>query len=176
MPPRVHRSAPITSLALRFRPLHHGERRAQADSREPPSASTGTPPRQEDVTTKSNVFDHHRRKRHQASTHRHDRHDGEDHFVADAISVVEFSDDLTLRPNRSDRPAMDTVDVSGTTRWNDQAGYRFQLRATDAGEPGRGARHFRADYPGPSGRGGRAGVGPLRAGNIQWRKMPGTNC
>jgi len=39
------------------------------------------------------------------------RHDGEDHFVADAISVVEFSDDLTLRPNRepvqlwSDRPS-----------------------------------------------------------------------
>ncbi len=55
-----------------------------------------------------------------------------------------------------------------------QAGYRFQLRATDAGEPGRGRDTFALIIRDPQGVVVASVSALLRAGNIQSRKMPGT--
>jgi len=58
-------------------------------------------------------------------------------FVASAFTFVAFSDDPSFRPGRSPKPQVDTVLFSGTGKWNGQAGYAFEVKATDQGEPGR---------------------------------------
>jgi hypothetical protein len=60
-----------------------------------------------------------------------------DRFVAREVSSVTFSDDPTVWPGRRRRPQVDTVAFSGTGTWNGIAGYRFEIGASDHGEPGR---------------------------------------
>jgi hypothetical protein len=60
-----------------------------------------------------------------------------DTFVSISFSNVAFSDDPTIRPGKSRRPQVDTVQFAGPGFWNGQSGYRFEATAQDAGEPGR---------------------------------------
>jgi len=64
-----------------------------------------------------------------------DEHKGTDKFRATRIDWVRFSNDDDLDPGGSGIK-VDTVKASGVGTWNGKAGYTFELRATDAGEPG----------------------------------------
>lgn len=60
-------------------------------------------------------------------------------FESTSIDDVIFIDDPSFKPGRSflDRkPASDTVQFSGTGKWNGKSGYKFEAVATDRGEPG----------------------------------------
>lgn len=61
----------------------------------------------------------------------------DDRFRSTAVTFVAFSDDPTIRPGRTRRAQVDTVRFQGTGEWNGQAGYTFEVTATDQGEPGR---------------------------------------
>lgn len=64
--------------------------------------------------------------------------DGFDRFVADADGMkVVFRDDPAFRPGRGPRPTFDSVSITGSGRWNGSAA-RFEIDATDRGEPGKG--------------------------------------
>jgi probable HAF family extracellular repeat protein len=95
---------------------------------------------------------------------RHDR------FVATAIDTATFSDDPALTPGRRPAPAVDTVLFTGTGTWNGAAGYAFEARATDAGEPGRGRDGFAIVITGPDGEVARV-EGLLTGGNVQSKKL-----
>jgi DNA-binding beta-propeller fold protein YncE len=56
-------------------------------------------------------------------------------FEATSISAT-FSDDPSFRPDRTTRPMVDTVRMTGSGKWNGKTGYTFEAVATDKGEPG----------------------------------------
>ena len=58
-------------------------------------------------------------------------------FRSTGVTFVTFSDDPTIRPGRAPRPQVDTVLFTGTGVWNGRAGYTYEVRAQDSGEPGR---------------------------------------
>lgn len=62
-------------------------------------------------------------------------------FVSTQVKVVRFSNDEDLAPGGVAK--VDTVRASGAGTWDGQAGYTFELTATDAGEPGAGRDRFR---------------------------------
>jgi hypothetical protein len=55
-------------------------------------------------------------------------------FRVTRVDAVRFSNDDDLTPGGGLK--VDTVHASGVGTWNGKAGYTFELRATDAGEPG----------------------------------------
>jgi hypothetical protein len=63
-------------------------------------------------------------------------------FDASTITAVTFSDDAGFKPGQPRLPTIDTVAFSGSGSWNGKAGYAFQARASDVGEPGRGRDTF----------------------------------
>jgi hypothetical protein len=63
-----------------------------------------------------------------------DDHKPADKFRATRIDAVRFSNDDDLEPGGGIK--VDTVRASGIGTWNGKSGYSFELRATDAGEPG----------------------------------------
>jgi hypothetical protein len=68
--------------------------------------------------------------------HKHkDDHRSTEKFKATRVDWVRFSNDDDLEPGGSGIK-VDTVKASGVGTWNGKAGYTFELRATDAGEPG----------------------------------------
>jgi len=69
-----------------------------------------------------------------------DEHQSTDKFRDTRVDWVRFSNDDDLEPGGSGIK-VDTVKASGAGTWNGKAGYTFELRATDAGEPG--AHHDR---------------------------------
>jgi hypothetical protein len=72
-----------------------------------------------------------------------DRDYGRDHkgpknrFDSTGITNVVFSNDPAFSPGRKSQPTVDTVVFTGIGKWNGRAGYSFEVRATDQGEPGR---------------------------------------
>jgi hypothetical protein len=64
-----------------------------------------------------------------------------DKFRATRVDAVRFSNDDDLTPGGGLNA--DTVHASGVGAWNGKAGYTFELRATDAGEPGAGRDRFK---------------------------------
>jgi hypothetical protein len=71
-----------------------------------------------------------------------DDHGDEQRFEATEFHDITFRDDPSRDPGKP-RVIVDTVDMSGKGKWNGHAGYRFEARATDAGEPGPGRDRFR---------------------------------
>jgi Tol biopolymer transport system component len=96
---------------------------------------------------------------------RHD-HDDDD-FVSTSLSAVFFFDDLAIRPGRRVRPEADTVLFAGTGRWNGAAGYAVEVRAADAGEPGRQRDRFLITIKDPTGAIVSTVDGTLTRGNIE---------
>lgn len=68
----------------------------------------------------------------------------DDRFVSRTVTSVTFSDDPGFIPGNPNRPlpTVDTVVFSGIGEWNGQPGYRYEVKATDRGEPGRGLDTF----------------------------------
>lgn len=64
-------------------------------------------------------------------------------FESTAISSIVFSDDPAFKPGKGKHaPLVDTVVFTGPGTWNGAAGYRFEAKATDQGEPGPGRDRF----------------------------------
>ena len=106
---------------------------------------------------------------------RHDRDDDDDDAQGKGwnrfVSTRVLSASLEHRPGVSPGPkpssGIDTVVFSGIGRWNHQAGYTFDARATDAGEPGRGRDRFTLTVKAPNGAVVASVDGVLTSGNIQ---------
>jgi hypothetical protein len=91
----------------------------------------------------------------------------DDDFVSTSLSSVFFFDDLAIRPGRRVRPEADTVLFAGTGRWNGAAGYAVEVRAADAGEPGRQRDRFLITIKDPTGAIVSTVDGTLTRGNIE---------
>ena len=61
-----------------------------------------------------------------------------DRFTSRKVTSVTFSDDPAFQPGRRPTPTVDTVVFTGMGEWNGAPGYRYEIRASDRGEPGRG--------------------------------------
>jgi len=91
----------------------------------------------------------------------------DDDFVATAITSIAFSDDPAFRPGHGRKPQVDTVQFSGTGKWNGRAGYAFDVLATDQGEPGRRRETVAITISNASGEVVASVSGKLAGGNIQ---------
>jgi hypothetical protein len=89
-------------------------------------------------------------------------------FVAQTFTFTRFSDDSSFAPGQ--RATNDTLVASGTGTWNRGAGYAFELKATDHGEPGKKGDTFEITVTAPGGAVVAvipAGEAMLAAGNVQ---------
>jgi len=91
-------------------------------------------------------------------------------FVSTATLGATFADDPASTPSRKPQPIVDSVAFWGMGTWNGEYGYRFEVRATDAGEPGPGHDSFALTITSPSGEVVASVDGLLSAGNIQSRR------
>ena len=88
-------------------------------------------------------------------------------FVSTSVTSVAFSDDPAIRPGRSSAPQVDTVEFTGSGRWNGATGYRYRVVATDQGEPGRHRETFAVTIWAPDGHVVASISGQLDSGNVQ---------
>jgi probable HAF family extracellular repeat protein len=95
------------------------------------------------------------------------RHRRLDRFVATTITAATFSDDPAIKPGKKPTPVADSVVFSGTGRWNGLEGYTFEVKAADAGEPGRGRDSFAIVIKAPDGTPVADAGGVLAGGNVQ---------
>jgi hypothetical protein len=79
--------------------------------------------------------------RYQVRTSRPGR-DQEDRFDSVHMTAVTFFNVPGVSPGPAPPSGVDTVTFAGSGLWNGHSGYRFEARATDAGEPGRGRDVF----------------------------------
>lgn len=91
----------------------------------------------------------------------------DDRFVTRSVTAIVFSDDPTITPGRPRRPQVDTVVFSGTGEWNGAPGYTYEVRAQDAGEPGRHRESIRMVIRSPQGAVVVSFDDALDGGNIQ---------
>jgi hypothetical protein len=101
---------------------------------------------------------------------------GSSRFAAVSLTDGRFSNAPSFAPGRGRAQASlnDTVMFSGTGSWNGAPGYRYEVRATDRGEPGIGHDEFEVTIRTPNGDIVAASArGTLTAGNIQ--STPGFN-
>jgi len=99
-----------------------------------------------------------------------------DRFEATAIQSIRFHDDPGFNSGRTWRgpqagTVVDSVTVSGVGTWNGAAGYTFEARAEDKGEPGRGRDVFAMTVRSPQGVVVAVVDGVIAAGNIQSHKV-----
>jgi hypothetical protein len=90
-----------------------------------------------------------------------------DRYLAAGVSGVQMSDNPAYSPGLTPKSGIDTVSFSGTGRWNGVAGYRFEMAASDRGEPGRGRDTFSLTVFAPDGTVVESVSGVLRDGNIK---------
>jgi hypothetical protein len=95
----------------------------------------------------------------------------DDRFESRTVEFMSFSDDPTLRPGRARRPQVDTVLFGGVGEWNGQRGYRYEVFAQDAGEPGRHRETIRMTIWSSSGQVVAQFEGDLDGGNIQSKRI-----
>ena len=88
-------------------------------------------------------------------------------FAATGISDLVFSNSEGYEPGQFPRSGIDTVSFTGVGSWNGQSGYRFEISASDRGEPGRGLDTFSVKVYAPNGTVVESASGTLRDGNIQ---------
>jgi hypothetical protein len=94
-----------------------------------------------------------------------------DRFESTSVGPIRFSDDPAFTPGRGPKPTVDTVVSAGEGRWNGAAGYTFEARAIDAGEPGRLHDRFAMTIRDRLGAIVTEVDGPISAGNIQSRRL-----
>lgn len=92
-------------------------------------------------------------------------------FVSTAITAVAFSNDSALTPGHRPQRSQDTVLFAGTGAWNGTAGYTFEAKASDAGEPGVGHDSFVLTITSPAGEVVATVDGLLGGGNIQSKRV-----
>jgi hypothetical protein len=100
-------------------------------------------------------------------------HDGSgrpDRYLAANVRNVQFSNSNGDTPAPRMRDAVDTVFFAGDGSWNGAPGYRFEITASDRGEPGRGRDTFSLKVFAPNGSVVASASGVLRDGNIQAMK------
>lgn len=98
----------------------------------------------------------------------HQKRRRSDRFEATRFEWIRFNDDPGVRPGRRRSGAVaDSVMLAGGGTWNGKAGYTFEARAEDRGEPGRGRDRFALTVRSPQGDVVAAVDGVLDAGNIQ---------
>ena len=61
-----------------------------------------------------------------------------DRYLAATVTEVVMSDAPGYTPGRNSRTGIDSVVFAGVGSWDGVAGYRFEIAASDRGEPGRG--------------------------------------
>jgi predicted extracellular nuclease len=89
-------------------------------------------------------------------------------YLAASVTDVQFSNNARYAPSRRfARNAVDTVTFSGVGYWNGMANHRFEITASDRGEPGRGLDTFTVKIFAPNGAEVESAGGTLREGNIQ---------
>ena len=88
-------------------------------------------------------------------------------FESTAVTSAVFSDDPAFQPGHGPLPTVDTVVFTGVGRWNGRAGYSFEARATDQGEPGRLRDTFRIVVSDAAGLVVASVDAPIDGGNIQ---------
>ena len=88
-------------------------------------------------------------------------------FRSTSVTFVAFSDDPTVRPGRSNRPQVDSVLFTGAGQWNGRAGYTYEVRAVDQGEPGRHRESVSITIRDASGAIVAQASGDLVSGNVQ---------
>ena len=89
-----------------------------------------------------------------------------DRYLSATVTGVQMSDSPDYTPSRS-KTGLDTVVFSGTGSWNGVAGHRYEISASDRGEPGRGRDTFSVKVFSPAGVLVESVSGLLRDGNIQ---------
>ena len=89
-----------------------------------------------------------------------------DRYLSATVTNVQMSDSPDYTPSRS-KTGFDTVVFSGTGYWNGVAGHRYEITASDRGEPGRGRDTFSVKVYSPAGVLVESLSGVLRDGNIQ---------
>jgi hypothetical protein len=94
-------------------------------------------------------------------------------FETRAITFVAFSDDPAFKAGHKKAPTIDTVRFSGIGEWNGQAGYTFDVFATDQGEPGQRRDTFSITIRNRQGVVVASVSGTLDGGNIQSERLPG---
>jgi hypothetical protein len=93
-------------------------------------------------------------------------------FESTAIGSVTFSDNPAFTPGRgAGQPAVDSVVFAGAGKWNGKAGYTFEVRATDQGEPGRLRDTFSLVVKDGGGTIVASVAGKLSSGNIQSARL-----
>jgi len=90
-----------------------------------------------------------------------------DRYLAADVRDVHFSNSAGYTPGPRMRDAVDTVFFICTGYWNGTPGYRFEINASDRGEPGRGRDTFSLTVFAPNGKVVATAGGVLRDGNIQ---------
>jgi predicted extracellular nuclease len=88
-------------------------------------------------------------------------------FVASSATAIVFSNSEGYEPGRFPRSGIDTVSFTGYGSWNGQSGYRFEVLASDRGEPGRNLDTFTVKVYAPNGAVVESSAATLRDGNIQ---------
>jgi hypothetical protein len=90
-------------------------------------------------------------------------------FFATTFTFVRFSDDPAFVPGggRISRRMMDTAVFAGVGAWNGVRGYRYEVKATDQGEPGRTRDTFEVTITAPDGTVVAHANARLTAGNLQ---------
>jgi hypothetical protein len=88
-------------------------------------------------------------------------------FSAASISAPAFWDDPAVDPGPAPKTPVDSVVFAGTGELNGIAGYRFQARASDRGEPGIGHDTFALTVYAPDNSVVAAIGGTIVQGNIQ---------
>ncbi len=90
-----------------------------------------------------------------------------DRYLSAIVANVHFSNADGYSPGRQPDSGVDTVVFSGIGAWNGEAGYRFEITASDRGEPGRGHDTFAVTIVSPNGTLVESAAGTLHDGNIQ---------
>jgi hypothetical protein len=91
---------------------------------------------------------------------------GRPRYVAGVVDEVTFSDVVGYGPGEWPASGVDTVMFTGVGYWNGRSGYRFEVTASDRGEPGVNDT-FSLVVTSPTGQVVESVSGVLRGGNIQ---------
>ena len=95
----------------------------------------------------------------------------DDRFDSRTVTFIAFSDDPTIIPGKPAKPQVDTVRFGGVGEWNGQAGYRYEVVAQDAGEPGKNRESMTMTIWSPTGQVVASFSGDLDGGNIQSKRI-----
>ncbi|MEP6783938.1 MAG: HYR domain-containing protein, partial [Acidobacteriota bacterium] len=96
-----------------------------------------------------------------------DNHGRPDRYLSANVTSVALSNNAGYKPGYFSRSGVDTVVFSGLGVWNGRAGYRFEITASDRGEPGPRNDTFSLRLYSPTGELVETVSGTLRDGNVQ---------